>query len=184
MTAPLDVWNGLRRVAVSGRRRQGVIDCPCSGPITPVEDIAGVLKVSSAVLLEAVHYLRLRLHRWMPKPALCAGQLDMALRELRISPPRPERCACCGRSSPKLVVDHDHRSDRVRGWVCESCNAKIGLYEWRDSHPDDGTRIARYLRGAWRIKPALYSRLNRALPGVTPDQALENLAARNGDGTK
>ncbi|WP_086672189.1 endonuclease domain-containing protein [Streptomyces albovinaceus] len=36
------------------------------------------------------------------------------------------RCACCN-NSPH-VVDHDHRSGRVRGLLCSSCNRLEGQY--------------------------------------------------------
>ena len=52
----------------------------------------------------------------------------------RFCPPRPAsgRCQCCGRKAKPvrpgieaLVLDHNHRTGRFRGWVCASCNARI-----------------------------------------------------------
>jgi hypothetical protein len=134
VTTPLDTWNGVRRLAV---RRRGVIECDCDGRfLTTLAQVSAFWKgrLSTSVLLEGVHHLRIRLHRWMPEPALCQSQIDMVMQELRLPPPRPDRCDCCYQLVTRLVLDHDHGSDRVRGWVCESCNARIGLYEWRDNN--------------------------------------------------
>jgi Recombination endonuclease VII len=36
------------------------------------------------------------------------------------------RCAICGTSEEKLVVDHDHKTGQVRELLCHLCNAMIG----------------------------------------------------------
>ena len=36
------------------------------------------------------------------------------------------QCACCGRISDQMVVDHDHVTDVVRGIVCFGCNTGFG----------------------------------------------------------
>ncbi len=36
------------------------------------------------------------------------------------------KCAICGTSEEKLVVDHNHTTDKVRELLCHLCNAMIG----------------------------------------------------------
>jgi hypothetical protein len=67
----------------------------------------------------------------------CVSERGKRLRRLRkFAPPKPENCECCGisihddymkgRRYSGLVLDHDDVNDRVRGWICESCNRGIG----------------------------------------------------------
>ncbi len=43
----------------------------------------------------------------------------------------PENCACCGKSAggtaSRMVCDHDHQTEKFRGFLCSHCNAGIGL---------------------------------------------------------
>ena len=39
----------------------------------------------------------------------------------------PTTCECCGKTSDKIVCDHDHETLALRGWICQSCNQGIGL---------------------------------------------------------
>lgn len=41
------------------------------------------------------------------------------------------RCAICGVAAVHQVLDHEHDSGLVRGWLCRSCNVREGL-----SHDD------------------------------------------------
>lgn len=36
-------------------------------------------------------------------------------------------CAICREPDRKLVVDHDHKTDRVRALLCSHCNSAIGF---------------------------------------------------------
>jgi hypothetical protein len=54
-------------------------------------------------------------------------------------------CAICHVRADRLVVDHDHRTGRVRGLLCDRCNRALG--HLRDS-PGVCTRAAEYLRGS------------------------------------
>lgn len=43
---------------------------------------------------------------------------------------RPEFCEICGSKGGKrngIVVDHNHKTGKFRGWLCSNCNTIIGL---------------------------------------------------------
>ena len=45
----------------------------------------------------------------------------------KIAPDKPEVCQCCSRKSDKtLRLDHDHDTNKFRGWICDDCNIGIG----------------------------------------------------------
>lgn len=41
------------------------------------------------------------------------------------------RCAICREQPERLVVDHCHESDWVRGLLCQSCNQGLGMFRDR-----------------------------------------------------
>ncbi len=53
----------------------------------------------------------------------------------------PFTCPICQKTTiagiTKIVLDHCHKTGRVRGWICESCNTGIGRFD------DDETVVAR-----------------------------------------
>jgi hypothetical protein len=56
--------------------------------------------------------------------------------------PKPESCEICGDSGVRITFDHCHQRDLFRGWICQSCNAILGLA--RDS-PDRLRKVIAYL---------------------------------------
>ena len=36
-------------------------------------------------------------------------------------------CEICGNETDKIVIDHDHRTDKIRGYLCNSCNQLLGF---------------------------------------------------------
>lgn len=53
-------------------------------------------------------------------------------------------CAICRQPSDgrRLDIDHDHKTDRVRGLLCRKCNLSIGKFE---DDPNMLRRAAEYL---------------------------------------
>jgi len=46
----------------------------------------------------------------------------------------PFECPICGKRTiagitSKVVLDHNHRTGEVRGWICDSCNTGIGRFK-------------------------------------------------------
>jgi len=50
---------------------------------------------------------------------------------LKIKEKQDYRCAICNAHEESLtrdlVIDHNHDTDRVRGWLCHNCNRAIGM---------------------------------------------------------
>ena len=44
----------------------------------------------------------------------------------KTAPPKSEICECCGQEGKKIVLDHDHETNKFRGWLCDQCNRAIG----------------------------------------------------------
>jgi len=43
------------------------------------------------------------------------------------------KCYICGKKTDKLVIDHDHKTGKVRKLLCHGCNTMLGKFEiYRD----------------------------------------------------
>jgi len=60
----------------------------------------------------------------------CITHQRKVLAELRGKYPLPEdmKCACCGDIKETLHLDHDHRTDVFRGYICINCNHGLGKF--------------------------------------------------------
>jgi hypothetical protein len=64
-----------------------------------------------------------------------------AEQELKMGRPRPSHCELCGSASygrgnkkeAGICFDHDHKTGKARGWLCDRCNKMLGL-----AHDDIG----------------------------------------------
>ena len=92
-----------------------------------------------------------------PECRECAKKLEKRRKQLRSENKYPEEnyfCPICLKSAQELkgvggragvwVVDHDHRTEKFRGYICHNCNRALGNFQ------DDIERLRRaidYLRG-------------------------------------
>jgi len=47
----------------------------------------------------------------------------------KTAPPKPDSCDLCSKTTDKLVMDHDHTTNKCRGWLCQSCNTGLGRFD-------------------------------------------------------
>ena len=41
----------------------------------------------------------------------------------------PDDCPCCGRRMEKKCIDHCHKTQKIRGVLCNNCNTTLGLVD-------------------------------------------------------
>lgn len=59
---------------------------------------------------------------------LCEKAYNTNLANLRkYAGPKPDACECCGKVAKKIAVDHDHNTNKIRGWLCIDCNTGIAF---------------------------------------------------------
>jgi hypothetical protein len=66
----------------------------------------------------------------------------------KIAPrPEPEQCEVCGTFGKEfkkgLHLDHDHNTNKFRGWLCHRCNCALGMVK---DNPETLEALAKYLR--------------------------------------
>ena len=58
----------------------------------------------------------------------CNSQNSKVLYKLKKQHPKPADCKCesCGKVTDRLHLDHNHQTDKFRGWLCSECNVGLG----------------------------------------------------------
>lgn len=57
---------------------------------------------------------------------------------------KPPICTICQKTNNRrIVVDHDHNTDEIRGWLCDKCNMGLG---YLSDDEDTILRLAEYVR--------------------------------------
>jgi hypothetical protein len=75
----------------------------------------------------------------------CHNKAGILVRTLKKLNPKPKdgKCQACGEVPDVLHLDHDHTTDKFRGWVCEGCNHSMGK---SNDDPEKLIKQAEYLR--------------------------------------
>ncbi len=47
-------------------------------------------------------------------------------KEIKARRPKPKHCEVCG-AMGKICFDHDHKTGKFRGWICQRCNLVLGF---------------------------------------------------------
>ena len=62
--------------------------------------------------------------------------------ESRAGRPKPLFCEICNEKRNRIVFDHDHKTGKFRGWICNTCNSALGFV---DDNPNILKRMLEYL---------------------------------------
>ena len=66
---------------------------------------------------------------YRPECRICEQAYSKEMKRIHaMAPPKPEdnMCECCG-IRPIKCLDHDHKTKKVRGWVCTKCNRGLAM---------------------------------------------------------
>lgn len=56
----------------------------------------------------------------------CEKKINLLMTQLRKENSlKPKKCQCCGIETSKLHLDHSHKNNTFRGWICNNCNIGI-----------------------------------------------------------
>jgi hypothetical protein len=47
-------------------------------------------------------------------------------REKIMGSPKPSICPVCKRGGIRICMDHNHKTGKMRGWLCDKCNVTLG----------------------------------------------------------
>jgi len=62
-----------------------------------------------------------------PECKICANRTAKIRAKIKkTAPPKPDKCQCCGKITESFVMDHCHKTETFRGWLCKNCNMAIG----------------------------------------------------------
>ena len=57
----------------------------------------------------------------------CQRKHNQIVNTIRKTAPKMSKtCESCGKESDKLVLDHCHKTETFRGWLCSPCNLALG----------------------------------------------------------
>lgn len=54
------------------------------------------------------------------------GKFLLDKREKAVGRKKPEHCELCGLVG-RICYDHDHKTEKFRGWICHRCNVVLGM---------------------------------------------------------
>lgn len=57
------------------------------------------------------------------KYGMTVGHYELMLKS------QDNKCAICGKELTKPCIDHNHKTGKVRGILCRSCNTGLGLFQ-------------------------------------------------------
>ena len=60
----------------------------------------------------------------------CHNEKSMTRYHLKkTAPPYLGTCNCCGKKTESPHLDHDHKTNKFRGWLCRVCNTGLGSFD-------------------------------------------------------